>query len=377
MKIAVVYHYFPHYRKGVFEELSARYKDVTFISSDWDSLEGIPRLSVENLGTAVEFPSLRLGRMIYQRGLCSYVFKERFDVVIFLANPNFASTWLAACIARLRGSRVIFWGHGFLHGQVNIKNRIRKIYFKLANASYVYGYGAKKNAVALGFDPTHVHVGFNSLDYGAQLVIRERLLGAQVNLCGDVFHILCVSRLTELCKYDLLIRAIALFSDEEREKIRLEFVGAGPAELKLKDLAADLGIHATFRGAIYDEEVVAGRIFSADVVVSPGKVGLTAIHSMTYGTPVITLGKPDEQMPEYEAVIDGVTGILYESQSAAGINSALVRFRSIFLNRKLTRECCFRVVDEIYNPRSQVDVIERAFHGLPAKEGNDVSALVW
>ena len=44
-----------------------------------------------------------------------------------------------------------------------------------------------------------------------------------------------------------------------------------------------------------------------DITVSPDKVGLTAIHSMAYGRPVITHDNMDRQGPEVEAVIPGRT----------------------------------------------------------------------
>ena len=43
-----------------------------------------------------------------------------------------------------------------------------------------------------------------------------------------------------------------------------------------------------FYGACYDESKLGELIFNADLCVSPGNVGLTAVHSMGYGTPVIT-----------------------------------------------------------------------------------------
>jgi glycosyltransferase involved in cell wall biosynthesis len=42
-----------------------------------------------------------------------------------------------------------------------------------------------------------------------------------------------------------------------------------------------------FYGESYNERELAPLIALADVCVSPGNVGLTAIHALTYGTPVI------------------------------------------------------------------------------------------
>ncbi len=61
-------------------------------------------------------------------------------------------------------------------------------------------------------------------------------------------------------------------------------------------------------GACYDEEIIGELIFNAQLCVSPGNVGLTAMHSLVYGTPVITHNNFSNQSPEFEAIIDGKTG---------------------------------------------------------------------
>lgn len=49
-------------------------------------------------------------------------------------------------------------------------------------------------------------------------------------------------------------------------------------------------------------------IYNADLCVSPGNVGLTAMHSLVFGCPVITHNCFEWQMPEFEAIQPGITG---------------------------------------------------------------------
>ena len=42
----------------------------------------------------------------------------------------------------------------------------------------------------------------------------------------------------------------------------------------------------------------------SDLTVSPGNIGLTAIHSLSYGTPVCSHSNFNNQMPESEAIIN-------------------------------------------------------------------------
>ena len=53
----------------------------------------------------------------------------------------------------------------------------------------------------------------------------------------------------------------------------------------------------------YNEEANAELLYNASVCVCPAEVGLTAIHSLLFGTPVVSNDNFDEQMPEFESII--------------------------------------------------------------------------
>ena len=70
-----------------------------------------------------------------------------------------------------------------------------------------------------------------------------------------------------------------------------------------------------FFGPCYDESKIAELIFNADICLSPGNAGLTSIHVLTYGTPVITHNNSVHQMPEFESIIDGKNGTFFEENN--------------------------------------------------------------
>ena len=93
------------------------------------------------------------------------------------------------------------------------------------------------------------------------------------------------------------------------------FIGDGPIASLLRKKAEKMMEQVTFLGAVYDEELIASLLWNADLCISPGNVGLTALHSMAYGTPVATHNDFAEQMPEYEAIIEGRTGFFFDRNS--------------------------------------------------------------
>lgn len=365
----VSYHFFPHYRAGVIRAL-AESGDFYFIGSS----QGIGGIKAYGFGSEkfINAQNHYAGALMFQPKLILEAAFGKFDSCIFLANPNHLSTWLAALVCRLRRKRVVFWGHGFFSSRLTPKNRIRKLFFNLAHAFFTYGYRAKQHAIEMGFSPETVHVGFNSLDYERQLPFREN---SHVESNSNSFRVACVSRLTSLCRYDMLIDACALAHHKYGVTVEIDFVGDGPERSNLEEKSSQLGIAARFHGAVYDEAELARIFVSADATVMPGKIGLTAMHSMMYGTPVISHDDFERQMPEVEAIVPGFTGNLFRYGDTQHLADVLVQSQQQFINRANVRDNCYQMIDRIYNPQRQLEGMLRALQGLPAEEGDDAFQL--
>lgn len=374
-RVAIVYHFFPHYRKGVLDAIVEAGFDSTFFGDPVDRYQGIPSFRFEGHSDFRAAPVKIIGKISFQWAAVLASLSKEFDVLILLANPNFFTTWLAALLGRFSGKRVIFWGHGFLSEKRDIKNYVRRVFFSLGHAQYLYGYRAKCIAEKFGFQAGNLYVGFNSLDYQSQLRTRHELLARHVQRQSSAeLCVLGVSRLTDKCEYDLLLRAVALAQKTSGQTFRLTLIGGGPAEKKLKDLAVALGLKVDFVGELYDEKAVATYIFDSDVVVSPGKVGLTAMHSLMFGAPVITHSDMDRQMPEVEAIVHGFSGMLFPYGNLPDLAGCLIAVPRVFHDRRQTQENCFSIIDETYNPRKQCEVLADAIYGRPARQGNDIVA---
>jgi len=212
-----------------------------------------------------------------------------------------------------------------------------------------------------------MHVISNSLDYRAQRKIYHDLqhssqdeLRKALSLPLGVKLIVCTARLTRTCRFDLLIQAAALLRDRNVQ-VFLLLVGDGPERTALSELALDLKVAFRFLGACYDELTIAKIYKASDLTVSPGKVGLTAMHSMAYGTPVISHDNLDRQMPEAEAILPGITGAFFRENS----REDLARVIAEWFDRhpvKPERECIERIEAE-YTPAFQRSVIEAAILG--------------
>jgi len=133
-------------------------------------------------------------------------------------------------------------------------------------------------------------------------------------------------------------------------------------------LAKESGIDAHFTGACYDDAQLARYISASDVTVSPGFVGLTAIHSMAFGVPVITHGTMAKQAPEVEAIIPGVTGDLFALGNVDDLARCMKLWLSPQRDRERTRQACIQLVERFWSPVFQQMIIEHAVLGYPADD---------
>lgn len=372
-RVAVVYPYVPHYRRPVFSALAHRggtHRYVFFAGSNL--IEGsIRSVTTDDAFEIRQAPIRHKFGLTFQSGLARAVLGSEFDVLVFLGNPYFASTWIYALAARLRGKKVWFWTHGWLARESGVKGLVRNLFYRLADGLLLYGEHARKIGLDIGFAASRLQVVYNSLDYDAEAAVRRRLEEAgpsassqrlPMALQGRSTYIACIARLTAKCRFDLAIDAIALINATRPGPLSLVLIGDGPERENLARLGRERAVDVVFLGEMYDEELIGTVLFNARVVVSPGKVGLTAMHSLAYGTPVITHGCFEEQMPEFEAVRPGVTGDFFRQDDAVD----LARVIGIWLDRPRTaaeRLACVNIIESCYTPRRQVELIEAALQG--------------
>jgi glycosyltransferase involved in cell wall biosynthesis len=365
-KVAVIYDGFPHYRKGVIEELAASenfeyyfFGDAVYRDKSIKLYEFRPGINV------VRTHGFSLGRFYFQPGLLGALTGKGVTHCIFLGNPWFISYWMLPPILKLLGKRVYFWCHGWIaEREPFLRRALKSLFFSSADGLFLYGHRAKAIGCSRGFRPERLHVINNSLDYKRQKCVFESLahippgaLRQELQLPPRCQIIICTARLTSACRFDLLIRAAAKLKSQGMD-VFLVFVGDGSEKDSLATLAASLGVAHRFWGACYDETTLAKLYKASDLTVSPGKVGLTAMHSMAYGTPVISHNTFDHQMPEVEAILPGVTGDYFTEGSREDLARVIAKWFDTH-PAKPERECIDRVEAE-FTPAFQRQVIESA-----------------
>lgn len=292
---------------------------------------------------------------------------NKYDFIICAPGERKLSIWWLAhyCKNMKSGPKVLFWTHG-MYGRENFfQKTIRKYHFSLAHGLLLYNTYSKNLLKKAGFNETRLNVIYNSLDYETQLKLREGSLDSEIykeHFSNNNHNLVFIGRLTREKRFDLLIEALTLLK-EKGESYNVTLIGDGEDREETESLAKQKGVYNAiwFYGACYDEQKNAELIFNADLCVSPGNIGLTAIHSLMFGCPAMTHSDFKHQGPEFEAIQEGITGDFFLSED---VYSLAEKISNWFLNhgnnREQIRKNCYREIDSHWNPDYQIEVLKRA-----------------
>jgi len=436
----------PHYRRAIFERIDREFNCHFYIGDrvagigaymDFRSLKGF-RAEVHNVKLA--------GSLYWQRRVLRLAFSS-YEHFLIDGEPICLSTWLLLLILRLRRRPAVLWSHGWYGDEGILKQFLKKIFFKLAATTLLYGDHARNLMISRGFDPARLVCIYNSLDYDRMVRLRVAMaifsgdpIGgieplpladsveepqkgkvvrtAKVRYYTTLFAnddpvILFIGRIQPSKKITLLIDAWSRLN-REGQPCNLVLIGGQITEntnisddltkhygysrdgnrghtdplpsvsstvlqspgSDVRESDMDSGSGTLFpeipealkerlwlTGPLYDEARLAPLIYHADVCVSPGNVGLAAIHCLTYGLPVITHNNPARQGPEFEAITPGVTGDFFREDDPEDLYRVIKQWTSISVERREeVRDLCYKTIEARYTPQYQIRVLKEVMN---------------
>jgi glycosyltransferase involved in cell wall biosynthesis len=315
----------PHYRRRLLETLGAdgRFQLVVLADPEVD----VPFLRLSDTPNGYTFEpakqyAIRLPlqpSFSWQPGVIAKMFRDRPDVVIAQGSPYDLTAWALTVAGRILGTTVLLWTHGLQGEESGLKWIVRKCLYRLSCGLLLYGDHAKRLLVAKGFPADRLHVIYNSLDDCEQEEVFRRTteqdraaFRRSIGIQASERLICFTGRLQPVKRLPSLLQALALVV-QRGKRVHLVLVGDGSERVRLESLSAELGLARLvhFLGAVYDESRLGLVISASDLAVVPSGAGLTVMHSLAYGTPVLLHDKVEEHFPEWEAVREEETGWFY------------------------------------------------------------------
>lgn len=362
-KICLIYNYAQHYRKGIFTLLDKEL-DIDFYFGD--SMKGVKEMDINSLsGFRRKLTNIKIvGPVKYQKNAIRLLFKD-YERYIILGEYLNLSTWVILILNQFMNKKIYLWSHGWYGNEGILKRKIKKLLFRLADGTFLYGNRAKELMINEGISEEKLYVIHNSLDYQTHILLRSKIENKSINPYDRIFKnkypvILFIGRLDFRKKVDKLIECV-LELNRVGIYSNVFIIGEGEQKSNLESFIDENGLQKIIKlyGACYNEEINSKFIYYATALASPGHVGLAAIHSITFGTPVITHDNFSKQAPEFEIIEEGKTGAFFAYNDFESLKETLsewlVKSKE---NRETIRNNCYNIVAEKYTPSAQLKVIK-------------------
>lgn len=363
MKLCIVYNFAAHYRAPVFEKIDQSFDCDWFFGKTNSDIKKMDYSLLK--GGITELDTVCYHGLMWYKGVLKLLRKKEYTHYLVFAQTKDISTWIFGIMAKLFHPKkhVYFWSHGFYGKESKGESIIKKRLFKLPNGgTFLYNNYARSLMIEQGLDPNKLFVIHNSLAYDEQLATRQQLVVKPIY--QDHFHnnnpnLIFIGRLTPIKKLDMILRAMSKLMANGKN-YNLTFIGGGEKRDELEQLSKHLGLenNVWFYGPCYDEKVLGEMIYNADLCVSPGNVGLTAMHTMVFGTPVLTHNDFPHQMPEFEAIKESETGSFFKYGDVESLADGISRwFDEKQDKRDEVRTACMYEIDTNWTPQFQLNVL--------------------
>lgn len=363
-KLCLIYNSAPRYREAIYRAIDAEYDCNWYFGKSKSGIKEMDTSSLKNVKFYETFGNPN--KFYFKIGILKLLFARKYQTYFMLADIRSITDWIFYLLlfTFFHHKKLYLWTHGWYGKESGIFAKMKLWLYRKATGTFVYGNYARKLLIKEGIPANKLFTIHNSLHYDEQLALRDKM--QKTSAYSDHFRndnpvILFVGRLTTVKKLDMLIKAVSTLK-QRGEIYNLVLVGDGSERSTLEDLVSTLGLNeqAWFYGACYDEKINAELIYNADLCVSPGNVGLTAMHSMVFGTPVISHNAFSWQMPEFEAIIPGKTGAFYEYENQEDLVDCISRwFNENQDKRGEIRQNCYTEIDENWTPEYQMGVIKK------------------
>lgn len=367
-KICCIFNIGPHYREPIYQAIAENIScdfyfgdrvNTSIKKFDYNSLCGF-RKELKRLNIFKEF--------YWQRGSVRLFFKP-YRTYIITGEAFCLSTWVLATLCKFTNKKCIAWTHGWYGRETGVKKIIKRTFFKLFSHILTYNEYTIPLFEKEGYKKENITCIANSLNSHKQLEIRKQLHKTNIftnHFMNDNPVILYCGRIQKVKKLEMILDCAKSLIDNNTP-VNVVFIGKDDENVNLENYSKKLGIEYSvwMYGPCYEEEKLGEIFYNSTICVSPGNVGLTAIHSLTFGCPVITHGNFPYQGPEFEAIKEGVTGSFFKENDNNDLTSKIKFWIDRNAEeREQTRAEAFKEIDRKWNIDSQIETLKSLFEKL-------------
>lgn len=319
INVQIVQPVVPKYRIPLFDDLINDDRFNVSIMAGMAEPGGVRSLSASACGADYrhEINAIFI-KFLWQKNVHLLPEMGRGDVLIVNGNIKVLSNYHLMLEAKRNRVAVVWWGHGWSATTNLASYFVRKYFMKhLPDSLLLYTEREKEMLLEDNFDCSRIFFINNTVDRREIEKAKSSVTLADLdnlrkrNGLIDKKILLFVGRLRSYPRTDLEIAIMAL--GLLGSSYQLVVVGDGGEKDYLRKFAISYGVveNISFVGSIYDEDELAPWFLCSDCFVYPGSIGLSLLHSFSYGLPVVTNDALRKHGPEIAALKDGENGKLF------------------------------------------------------------------
>ncbi|APA65500.1 glycosyltransferase [Maribacter sp. 1_2014MBL_MicDiv] len=361
--ICCIFNYAPHYRSAIYNLMDEELNCDFYFGDDVGSQ--ITKMKVMELtGFKKTLKRIQVTKWNYYwlKGSLIPIFKP-YKYYITSGGSKYLNMWVLLLISKFTKKKVIAWAHGMKGNENGLAKRLNYLYYSLCDTVLLYGERSRDIMIKEGIDSKKLVCIYNSLDYDKQLKFRQNLGNTNIykhHFGNDHPIIIYIGRLQKSKKLEILISILNKLLNNG-VNCNLVFVGKDLGDNDLKSKVNEYGLSkfTWFYGPCYDEQKNSELLLNSNLCISPGPIGLTAIHAASYGVPIITNDDFSNQMPEFEIIASGLNGDFFEKDNENDLYEKVKKWLLIN-NEKRSEAKIFShsIIDEKYNPYYQIQVLK-------------------
>lgn len=245
---------------------------------------------------------------------------SKAEIIVVDANLRNLDIYILGIARFLFGFKLVFWGHWRSAHTPWAYVRMRDLLFLFLCSYRLFYY---EEEVSFSKIPLRVDFVNNTVNtrqiakYSAPVKFSYRN--------RSELKVIFIGRLNNKSNYKLLLELAQRLSH-----VKIKFYIIGEAE----DMLVEPSSNITLLGPLFSEHEISKYMNASDISIYPGAAGLSVIHALCYGVPVIVHDDPRGHNPEANKVVPGFNGLVFKKNDVVSLTLTLLQ---LYNDRKLLK----------------------------------------
>jgi glycosyltransferase involved in cell wall biosynthesis len=314
--IHIVQAVIPKYRVPFFNEILKNSNDnIFFYCSKY--FEGYPNTAINDISFKITFFKIKTFFNIFFWFTNFDLFKnlKKGDIVVLEGNLRYLDNLKVLILSKFINYKIVWWSIYDMPYSSNFNKFIRETFMHIVDYNIVYTEIEHRNFISKYKNFKKISYLNNTIDI-SKFKLRSDLSDELLNFKNSVLLnkrvLIYCGRLTKKPRLEFVFNFLKNYDIDN--KFHFIIIGDGEEKMNLVNLSIKYKIEnkISFKGSIYNEDILTQYFKLAHLFVYPGSVGLSLFTSFANYLPIITHNMYKFQAPEFYAIQNGYNSILFQ-----------------------------------------------------------------